>query len=193
MTRSINIVLLSSLLCVLFSCGGKSKKADEGGSATSSSFPRDKTYYLVGVQWGDPSSFNPCDQNPSFPVWYPSNLMYEHLVEYNTLTGKLDPVIGKLHTQTASTISFAINAAARWSDNTPLTAADVKYTYEFGKQFPDFPFGYVWDYLEKITVDTVTEGSAKVERVNFHLDKKQNNPLAVLDVIIMQVIMPKHV
>lgn len=189
MRRSLQILFLGALLCGLVSCGSK-KKAAQG---ETSEFPRDKTCYIVGIQWGDPTSFNPLDQNPSFPVWFPSNLMYEHLVIHNTLTNKLDPLLARFQSQTDSVISFVLNPAARWSDSTPLTAVDVKFSYEIGKRYEDAPFGYIWDYVDKITVDTITEGNGKAEKINFYVGKKEHNPLAVIDVIIQTVIMPSHI
>jgi len=182
-------VLFTACLCLVFP--GCTKK--KGGAVDITSFPREKTMYLAGVQWGDPTTFNPLDQNPSFPVWFPSNLMYEHLVIHNTLTNKIDPLLARLHSQTDSVISFVLNPAARWSDNTPLTSIDVKFSYEIGKRYEDAPYGYIWDYIDSITVDTIAEGEGKAERVNFYIGKEEDNPLAILDVMIQTVIMPSHI
>jgi peptide/nickel transport system substrate-binding protein len=187
--NKILVVLVTiAVVCVFYGCGGRSQTAD-----STSSFPRDKTLYVVGVQWGDPTTFNPLDQNPSFPVWFPSNLMYEHLIIHNTLTNKIEPLLARIYARTDTVISFVLNPAARWSDNTPLTSADVKFSYEIGKRYEDAPYGYVWDFVDKITVDTIPEGNGKAEKINFYIGKKENNPLAILDVIIQTLIIPSHV
>jgi peptide/nickel transport system substrate-binding protein len=189
MGKSIKVVLVLTVLCSLISCGSTSKKSAD----STSLFPRDKTLYVVGIQWGDPTTFNPLDQNPSFPVWFPSNLMYEHLVIHNTLTNKIEPLIAKSCTRTGEVISFVLNPTARWSDGTPLTSTDVKFSYEIGKRYEEAPYGYIWDFIDKITVDTVSDSGGKAERVNFYIGKKEDNPLQIMDVIIQTCIMPSHV
>jgi peptide/nickel transport system substrate-binding protein len=189
MKKSLKMALMGALLSFLISCGGKSNKSED----LTSVFPREKTLYLVGVQWGDPTSFNPLNQTPSFPVYFPGNLMYEQLAIHNTLTNKIDPLLARFYAQSDSVISFVLNPAARWSDNTPLTSVDVRFSFEIGKRYESAPFGYIWDYISKITVDTITEGNGKAEKINFYIGKKENNPLAILDVIIQTAIMPSHI
>ena len=88
-------LIAGALLCGLISCqsgSDKNAKEDESGS----SFPRSKTLYLAGSQWGDPNTFNPLAESwqAAWPVGDRFNLMYEPLIAYNSLDGKFEPMLG---------------------------------------------------------------------------------------------------
>lgn len=188
------VVLAGALLCGLISCGSKKPVSD----STSDGFPREKTLYLAGFQWGDPNTFNPLSDWPAFPVGGNYNLMYEPLVVFNSITGKMEALLASPPEQTADAIIVKMNSKARWSDGKPLTAADVKYTFGLGKQFPGATTAYVWDFISDIIVDTITEASAagevKVERVSFLINKAgRNNPLVIMDILQNVRIIPAHV
>ena len=178
------------LLCGLFSCQNSRK-----GSAEVD-FPREKTLYLAGFQWGDPNTFNPLSDWPAFPVGGNYNLMYEPLMVYNTLNGEMEPLLASSYEQTDDVISIMMDPRARWSDGQMVTASDVKFTYEIGKQYPSAPTSFVWDYVATVTVDTITdttEAGRSIEKVNFIINKeKRNNPLVVMDFLQAVRIVPKH-
>ena len=194
MKKFLQLLLAGALLFSLISCGSKKgTQKDNGG------FPREKTLYLAGFQWGDPSTFNPLMDWPAFPVGGPHNIMYEHLVIYNTLTGKIEPLLATLHEKTADFISVVMNPDARWSDNQPLTAADVKFTYEIGKHHKSAPTSYVWDFISEITIGSDADspdssGETKGEIVKFYINKeKENNPIVILDLLQSIQIVPRHI
>jgi peptide/nickel transport system substrate-binding protein len=181
-------------LIFLLSCGGKNNGSDD-----VKAFPRDKTLYLAGLQDHPPGSFNPLIDYPTWPAGQPNNLMYEPLLLYNTLTGKLDPLLARLYEYNNDYVSVIMNPAARWSDGVPLTAEDVKYTYEFGKRFGSAQISYVWDFISEITIEPIIDtaahdGKSRLEKVTFHVDKKkENNPIAILDQLMLFQIIPKHI
>jgi len=183
------VVLAGALLCGLISCGSKKPTSE----TTSDGFPREKTLYLAGFQWGDPNTFNPLSDWPAFPVGGNYNLMYEPLVVFNSISGKMEALLASAPEQTADAITVKMNPKARWSDGKPLTSDDVKYTFEMGKRFGGATTAYVWDFISGITVDTVADGAAQVERVSFLINKeKRNNPLVVMDILQNIRIIPKH-
>lgn len=191
--KQMKFLLVSALLCGLFSCQTGKKAVSNDGS---SGFPRAKTLYLAGFQWGDPNTFNPLCDWPAFPVGGNYNLMYEPLMNFNSSTGQMEPLLARSYTKTNDVISAVLDSRARWSDGKPLTSEDVKFTFEIGKTYPGAPTAYVWNHISKVTVDTVSDSSVeggKAERANFFINKERNNPLVVLDFFQSVRIIPKHV
>ena len=189
----LKMVLVGALLCGLFSCkqGGTENKDNSG-------FPRDKTLYLAGFQWGDPNTFNPLSDWPAFPVGGNYNLMYEPLLVFNSIEGKMEGLIANSMEQTDEAITVKMNPAARWSDGKPLTSADVAFTFGVGKKFSGAPTAYVWEFISEIKLDTLVDstesGEVKTEKLSFVINKKErNNPLVVMDILTNIRIVPKHV
>lgn len=178
----------------LFSCGKGEKKA--AAEEMSNGFPRSKSLYLAGSQWGDPSTFNPLAEawQAAWPVSDRFNLMYEPLISYNSLTGKFEPLLGTLVSNDADSIVVDINPSAKWSDGKPVTSTDVKFIYDLGRRFKGASTGFAIEFISGINVDTVDNNGAKVERLSFLVDKKgRNNPLVILDLLQAIRIVPAHV
>jgi peptide/nickel transport system substrate-binding protein len=173
----------------LVSCEEKEAK---GADSKTSGYPRNKTLYLAGSQWGDPNTFNPLVE-PWLVAWPANdrfNLMYEPLTAYNSLTGATEPILGTLVSYDADKVMVDIQPEAKWSDGASVTSADVKFIYELGKRFPQAPTSYIGEFVSEIKVDTVNG----VERISFMVNKKErNNPLAILDQLQAVRIVPAHV
>ncbi len=188
----LKVMIVGALACGLISCQQK-----KSASVTEEGFARNKTLYIAGFQWGEPNTFNPLSDWPAFPVGGKYNIMYEPLLAFNTITGKIEGILADSPEQNDSAISVRMNPKARWSDGKPLTSADVKFTFEIGKSFKNAPTAYVWDFISDIRVDTITEntpdGDIKIEKVNFMINKKgRNNPLVIMDILQNVRIIPKH-
>ena len=149
--RIVPLLFLAMMLIGLASCVKDTKQDRESTNV----LPREKTLYLVGFQWGSPSSFNPFNDWPSWPVRPEFNLMYEHLCSYNSLTGDVEPLIGQLYEKNEIFVSVLVNPEAQWSDGTPLTAKDVKFSYEIGKKYLNLPTAYVDGFVGDVIIDTV--------------------------------------
>lgn len=186
----LKLFLSGVLLCGMISC------QKSGGESGEVDFPRQKTLYIAGFQWGDPNSFNPLSDWPAFPVGGNFNLMYEPLMVYNSLSGKMEALLASSYEESDDIISVMMDSRAKWSDGKEVTASDVQFTYEIGKRFPSAPTSFVWDYVAKITVDTIVDsanGGKSLEKVNFFINKvKRNNPLVVLDFLQAVRIVPAH-
>ncbi|MDO5576789.1 MAG: ABC transporter substrate-binding protein [Fibrobacter sp.] len=186
----LKLFLSGVLLCGMISC------QKSGGESGEVDFPRQKTLYIAGFQWGDPNSFNPLSDWPAFPVGGNFNLMYEPLMVYNSLSGKMEALLASSYEESDDIISVMMDPRAMWSDGKGVTASDVQFTYEIGKRFPSAPTSFVWDYVAKITVDTIVDsanGGKSLEKVNFYINKvKRNNPLVVLDFLQAVRIVPAH-
>ncbi|HQF55065.1 MAG TPA: ABC transporter substrate-binding protein [Fibrobacteria bacterium] len=164
--------------------------------SNGSGFPREQTLYVAGSQWGDPSSFNPLAETwqPAWPVNDRFNLMYETVLNYNTLTGVMEPALGTLVSQDNDSVVVDLNPAAKWSDGKPVTAADVKFVFDLGRRFSDAATSFAPQFISEIKVTTVDNGGVKTERMNFLVNKKdRNNRLVVLDLLQAIRIAPSHV
>jgi peptide/nickel transport system substrate-binding protein len=190
----VTAALTSALASSLGAC--KRPTTDDGGG-----LPRAETLYVAGRQWGEPTSFNPLTSNPAWPV-SGLNLMYETLLLYNPLTGKMEPMIAESFEQHDASIEVTINSAARWSDGKPITGWDVKYSYDLGEKNKSLPMAPVWNYITAVNLldaagkpvaDTPRDTPDYPRRVEFLLNKEQLNPLVVLDALQDVHIVPRHV
>ena len=174
------------LCAIIVSCGMKK------GVQEKSSFSRDKTLYIAGFQWGDPNSFNPLIDCPAWPINEYFNLVYEPLMMYNALDGKMKPLLARSYSNNGNRISVKMDPRARWSDGVPLTAADVKFTYDIGMVYPSAPLSYIRNFIDSVYIDSVTDSAGTYEQVNIIVGKERNNPLVVLDYLQLIRIVPKH-
>lgn len=170
-------------------------KGEKSGS-DSNGFPRSQTLYLAGSQWGDPSTFNPLAESwqAAWPVGDRFNLMYEPLIAYNSLDGKVEPILGSLVSKDNDSVVVDINPAAKWSDGKPVTSEDVKFIFLLGQKYKGAATAFAVEFIAGINVDTVDNAGAKTERLSFLVDKKgRNNPLVILDLLQAIRVVPSHV
>ena len=190
-----NVFLIIGVYTFITSCGSGLKDSEKNNDTA---FPRNKTLYLAGDQWGEPNSFNPLYDWPAFPVKGKGNLMYESLMIFNSLTGEMEPLLAHSLERSNDVISVVMDHRATWSDGKPVTAADVVFTYEIGKRFRSAFIAYLWDLISDITVEKISDttdpdGNRQLEKVDFFVNKEErNNPLAVLDQMQAIRIVPKH-
>lgn len=231
MKKLIRLLLVGSVLTSFVSCGSGDDSSDlsledailngiskEEEKKEEKTIPRDETLYLVGFQWGAPSTFNPLNGWPAWPARYEFNLMYEPLTIYNSLTGKTEPLLARLHESTPKRISVIMNKDARWSDGKKVTGEDVKWTYDLHLTNAESPCSFIEGFISEVVLDTfytidssksktvtdaetslattvsVYDTTDKEERVTFMVDvEKRNNPFAVVDNISNIPVLPKHV
>jgi peptide/nickel transport system substrate-binding protein len=186
-----------SAVLALFSLADCRPKSDDSGGG----FPRAETFYEAGRQWGEPSSFNPLLANPDWPVGA-MNLIYETLLMYNSLTGKMEPLLAESYQALDDSVEVTLNPAARWSDGQPVTAWDVTYTFELGQKYKSLNIAPIWQYLSSVKAydengkeapSQPVPGTNYPRRVVFALSKEKRNPLVVLDALQAQRIVPRHV
>jgi peptide/nickel transport system substrate-binding protein len=162
-------------------------------------FPRTETFYEAGRQWGEPSSFNPLLSNPDWPI-NAQNLVYETLLNYNSLSGKMEPLLAESYATHDDSVEVTLNPAAHWNDGKPVTAWDVTYTFELGKKYKSLNIAPIWQYLSSVKAydesgkeaPTPADGASYPRRVVFTLNPAKKNPLVVLDALQSQRIVPRH-
>ena len=101
-----------------------------------------------GELW--PCSFNP--YNPA--VWGESvGFVYEPLVFVDTLeNGKTTPWLASSYawSDANKVLTFTIRQGVKFSDGTPMTAADVAYTFNLLKANPALDLNAVWSVLKSV-------------------------------------------
>ena len=135
----------------LAACGGVSSSASSSKSTNnSSSSNKAGTPASAGngavltvessQQNNVTQSFNPFVQTSASTLLGATSLLYEPLLQANTLKpGMYYPWLatGYKWSDGGKAITFTIRPGVKWSDGTPLTAADVAFTYELIKHHPD--------------------------------------------------------
>jgi len=145
-------VLAAGLLAAaLAACGGSSPSSGSGSGSASGPSGTLTISNEQGTLWT--CSFNPFN---------PSNLaqgvtfgqVYEPLAFVNTLqSGKASPWLATSWAWGAGnkTLTFTIRNGVKWSDGTPMTAADVAFTFNLMKKFPTLDLNSVWSVLSSVT------------------------------------------
>ena len=112
-------------------------------SADTVELPREETLYFAGQQWGTVVSWNiiGTNQNNAMAIaGGPSGyrtLMFETLYMYNFMDGSMTGLLADgdyVWNENMTELTVKIKDAAKWSDGTPVTAADVKRTFDIGVQ-----------------------------------------------------------
>lgn len=146
--------------------------------------PRNETLYFNGQQWGAVVCWNPYSSNcnNAMALAQQDNArvpMFETPYLYDMLDGKQYPLLadGPYTWDDGMTqITFKLNAAAHWSDGTPVTADDVAYTWashvKYNTQFGAANKDYI-DTIEAVDAQTV------VVKAKLGEDGKAVNPLIV--------------
>src|SRR6187431_2181104 len=180
--RAACALALGLSLLGLAACRTSSKAHDD-----NSGFSRSETFYLGGRQWGEPSSFNPLGTS-GWPI-STMNLIYETLLMYDSLSGRMQPLLAESYAIHDDRIELTLNSVARWNDGRPVTAWDVSYTFELGKQYKSLNIAPIWQYLNAVRAygqdgreaKQPTGGDEYPRRIVFELNLEKKNPLVVLD------------
>ncbi|MDY4754372.1 MAG: ABC transporter substrate-binding protein [Candidatus Faecousia sp.] len=127
--------LLAMLLAVAMICG-----IAVTASASDVTLPREETLYFGGQQWGSVNSWNPVGTNQNNSMAIAGNaggyrsVMFETLFMFDFLTGEKKPLLADSYewNEDLTAMTVTLKDAAKWSDGTPVTAADVVATWDVG-------------------------------------------------------------
>jgi peptide/nickel transport system substrate-binding protein len=112
-------------------------------------YDRSTTLYTTGTSWGPPSDWNPLtDWSMAMGV---EGLLYEQLFLWDPLTDETIPWLAESGGWVdEDTYEIKVREGMTWSDGEPITAADVKLTFELGQQFAALPYSILWEWLGSI-------------------------------------------
>ena len=152
--------------------------------------PREETLYFAGQQWGTVNSWNVIGANQNCSMAIAGNaggyrtLMFETLYMYNPLDGSLTPLLADgdyAWNDDMTVLTVKLNGAAKWSDGTAVTAADVARTFEIGCEIGN-QYGTTYGaYIDKIVAvdDATVEIDLAVNEAG-----QAKNPLLILDFLV---------
>ena len=143
--RTTGVLVAAGLLAA--ACSSSSSSGTGGGNASASKVVTISNEN--GALWT--CGFNPLlgsDQLLAF------GFVYEPLVYVNPLqNGKTTPMLATSWTWGAgnNSLTFTIRNGVKWNDGTPMTAADVVYTFNLMKKYPALDLPGVWSVLSSVT------------------------------------------
>ncbi|MEM4872262.1 MAG: ABC transporter substrate-binding protein [Thermofilaceae archaeon] len=143
--------------------------------------PRTETL-IVSDAWGPPAGWNPLLPSPAWG-W---QLMYPTLFFYSTYKDTWIPYLAAGYEWVDEyTLDVRIRPEAKWWDGRPITAEDVKFTFDLGKEYSIAWVTPLWDYLESVEV-------VALDTIRLRLRKDVLNYFALFDALHTVVILPKH-
>ena len=157
------VILVAGLLAVA-ACSAGSSSTSATGSASGKA-PTNTTLTISnenGALWT--CGFNPLNTTYALLA---VGFIYEPLVFVNPLqNGKTTPMLATSWSWGAGnkSLTFTIRQGVKWSDGTPMTAADVVYTFNMIKKYPALDLTGAWSVLSSVTAtgNTVTMNFSKV-------------------------------
>src|SRR5215469_15306198 len=154
MRRLILTSAAALLAAALAACSGSSSPSSSTGGKGAGSAGPSGTLTISneqGTQWN--CSFNPF--NPSdLAQGVTLGQVYEPLMFVDTLeNGKVSPWLASNYAWSNGnkTLTFTIQNNVTFSDGTPMTAADVAFTFNLLKKFPTLDLNSVWSVLSSVT------------------------------------------
>lgn len=208
MKKLIAMLLALAMILGLVACGNSSSSTEttaaavveteaaapaETEAAASSSaaveLPREETLYFAGQQWGTVNSWNVIGTNQNNAMALASGAgyrttMFETLYMWNILDGTMTGLLANddyAWNDDMTQLTLTIKDAAKWSDGTAVTAADVKRTFDIGVEIGNGTGSTYGPYIESIEAD-----GQKVT-INCKLDESGApiNPLQVLNFLVL--------
>ncbi len=176
------IAMLLAAAMVVSSMATAVSAEEAAGDVT---LPREETLYFAGQQWGAVNSWNPIgtNQNNSMAIaagagW--RELMFETLYMWNVMDGQLYGLLANddyAWNDDMTALTFTLKDAAKWSDGTDITAADVIRTFDIGVEIANGTGSSYGPYIESV------EGEGKTVTINAKLNDAGDpvNPLKILD------------
>jgi len=160
MKRNLYVLSLLIIASMILTACGFGQPATKP-PADPNALPRDETLYFNGFQWGAIKGWNPysSDMNNAMAVVDGANnasartSMFETPYMYNMLDGKQYPLLADGdYTWNAdmTEVTFKLKKAAKWSDDTPVTADDVAYTWATHLKYETTNGAAYKDYIDTI-------------------------------------------
>jgi peptide/nickel transport system substrate-binding protein len=135
------LVLLLAVALTAAACGGHKSSSGSKSAVTISN--------EQGTTWT--CGFNPFNSSVNF---LSAGTVYEELTFVNGLkSGQTTNWLASSYKwgNANKTLTFTIRKGVKWTDGTPLTAADVLYTFNLIKKYPALDLNASWAVLKSVT------------------------------------------
>ncbi|MCE4598695.1 MAG: ABC transporter substrate-binding protein [Desulfurococcales archaeon] len=119
-------------------------------NASAQELPRNETIYVGGGLWAPSSNFNPL--TPWAAATGSVGLIYEPLFLYIPIKDEFVPWLAEEGKWVSDNVYEVKLREAKWHDGTPLTAEDVKFTFEYAKIHQGIYYSSIWNWLDRIEV-----------------------------------------
>ncbi len=172
--------ILALLIAALMICGACAAFAEDVD------LPREETLYFAGQQWGTVNSWNIIGTNQNNSMAIAGNaggyrtLMFETLYMYNFMNGDIIGLLANddyAWNDDMTQLTLSIKDAAKWSDGTPVTAEDVKRTFDIGVEIGNGTGTGLKGYIDSIEAD----GNNVTINAKLNDEGQPVNPLKILD------------
>src|SRR5580658_10393764 len=147
------VILAAGLLAAASGCSAGAGSSNGSGNGSGNGKTSTNSVLTIsnenGALWS--CGFNPL--NSSYNL-LSVGFIYEPLVYVNPLqNGKTTPMLASSWSWGAGnkSLTFTIRSGVKWSDGTPLTAADVAFTFNLMKKYPTLDLTGVWSVLSSVT------------------------------------------
>ena len=121
-------------------CGGSSHKSSSANAAETTGSSSAVLTVESSQQNAITKNFNPFIQSSAAALLGATSLIYEPLLQTNAIKpGQYYNWLatGYSWSNGGKSITFTIRPGVKWSDGTPMTAADVAFTFNMLKKYPD--------------------------------------------------------
>lgn len=137
--------LLVVLSIMLVACGSNSS------TTTNTSHPT-VLHVLSAPGQPNPDLFNPYFNTNQGGDFGAQGLLYEELYFTNLYNGQTSPWLASSYSYSSdlTQLTFHLRPGVKWNDGQPLTSADVKFTFDLMKQYPDLDQNSVWALLKSV-------------------------------------------
>jgi peptide/nickel transport system substrate-binding protein len=195
MRRLTSIRLTAALAAAgLLAAACSSSTTSGGGGGTSSTKGASATTLTIGDESGGTWA---CDFNPflTTEIAFGFGTVYEPLMFVNNLApnplapGAVKPWLATAYTWNSSytQLTFTIRQGVKWSNGTPMTPADVVYTFDMIKKYKPMDLQSVWSNAGGPLTNVVAKGN----QVVMTLDKP--SPLYLYNLADQVAIVPQSV
>jgi peptide/nickel transport system substrate-binding protein len=165
---------------LLAACGSSSKSSTASSTASASNAAATTSGNSSAVltvesaqQNAITQNFNPFIQSSAATLLGATSLVYEPLLQANAIKpGQYYNWLatGYSWSNGGKSITFTIRPGVKWSDGTPLTAADVAFTFNMLKQYPDanntgLAVGSVSSNGNQVTINFATPQYANLQNI----------------------------
>lgn len=125
--------------------------SSQSAPAKKVSYTRDETLVCAGGLWDKPNNWNPINIGTTPPGVL--GLIYETLYWYDPLKNEMIPWLAEKTEWVDKVYKVHLRKGIKWTDGKPLTARDVKFTWELAKNNNKVYYHHIWEEgLERVDI-----------------------------------------